>query len=53
MDKKYLELYSDCLLSAFGKTTATGLSALIDGQVSHNQITRFLSGEEYTRMRVT
>jgi hypothetical protein len=48
MDKKYLELYSDYLLSTFGKTTATGLSALVDGQVSHDQITRFLSGEEYT-----
>ena len=43
-----MELYSDYLLSTFGKTTATGLSALIDGQVSHDQITRFLSGEEYT-----
>jgi len=48
MDKKYLELYSDYLLSTFGKTTATGLSAMVDGQVSHDQITRFLSGEEYT-----
>jgi hypothetical protein len=28
------------------KTTATGLSELVDGAISHDQITRFLSGEE-------
>ena len=48
MNKEYLELYTDYLLSTFGYATATGLSALMDGQVSHDQITRFLSGEEYT-----
>lgn len=48
MKKEYLELYTDYLLSTFGYATATGLSALVDGQVSHDQITRFLSGEEYT-----
>lgn len=48
MNKEHLDLYTDYLLSAFGKTTATGLSALVDGQVSHDQVTRFLSGEEYT-----
>ena len=48
MNKEYLELYTDYLLSTFGYATATGLSALMDGQVSHDQITRFLSGEEHT-----
>ena len=48
MDKNLLELYSDYLLSSFGPTTATGLSALLEGQVSHDQVTRFLSGDAYT-----
>lgn len=48
MNKEYLELYTDYLLSTFGYATATGLSALMDGQVSHDQVTRFLSSEEYT-----
>ena len=48
MDKDLLELYSDYLLSSFGATTATGLSALVEGAVSHDQVTRFLSGADYT-----
>ena len=48
MDKNLLDLYSDYLLSSFGPTTATGLSALLEGQVSHDQVTRFLSQETYT-----
>ena len=47
MDKHLLELYSDYLLSSFGATTATGLSALVDGAVRHDQVTRFLSGADY------
>ena len=45
MNKELLELYSDYLLSSFGATTATGLSAMLDGEVSHDKITRFLSGD--------
>lgn len=48
MNKEYLELYTDYLISTFGYATATGLSRLVEGQVSHDQITRFLSGAEYT-----
>ena len=48
MDKTLLDLYSDYLLSSFGATTATGLSALLDGQISHDQVTRFLSQTDYT-----
>jgi hypothetical protein len=48
MKKEFLELYSDYLISTFGNATATGLSRMVEGQVSHDQITRFLSGEEYT-----
>ena len=47
MNKERLELYTDYLLSTFGYATATGLSALVNGQVSHDQITRFLSEEEH------
>lgn len=44
MDKaKIRDLYTDYLLSSFGKTTATGLSRLLDKLVSHDQITRFIS----------
>lgn len=48
MNKDQLELHTDYLLSAFSYATATGLSAMVNGQVSHDQITRFLFGEEYT-----
>ena len=43
-----LDLYSDYLISAFGQTTATGLSALLNGAVSHDQVQRFLAREEQT-----
>jgi hypothetical protein len=48
MDKQALELYTDYLISTFGSATATGLSAMVDGQVSHDSVTRFLSDREYT-----
>ena len=47
-DKELLELYSDYLISAFGQTTATGLSAFLDGQVSHDQVQRFLASPKRT-----
>jgi hypothetical protein len=43
-----LDLYSDYLLSSFGATTATGLATLLKGDLSHDQITRFLSGKART-----
>jgi len=43
-----MDLYTDYLLSTFGAATATGLSAMVEGDVSHDQITRLLSSEEYT-----
>ena len=48
MKKSNLDLYTDYLLSTFGATTATGLSAMVEGDVSHDQITRFLSEQDYT-----
>ena len=49
MDKKLLELYSDYLLCSFGATTATGLSALLEGRISHDRVTRFLSQADYNQ----
>lgn len=43
-----LDLYTDYLLSSFGQTTATGLSKVLDGSVSHDKITRLLSGNDFT-----
>lgn len=43
-----LDLYSDYLLASFGATTATGLSELLTGDVSHDQVTRYLSGTRKT-----
>lgn len=43
MSRDLLDLYSDYLLSSFGATTATGLSKLLAGAVSHDQVTRFLA----------
>lgn len=43
-----LDLYTDYLISSFGPTTATGLSRLLDGEVSHDQVTRFLASPPKT-----
>ena len=47
-EKTELELYTDYLISTFGSATATGVSALVDGDVSHDRVTRFLSERAYT-----
>ena len=47
MNKELFELYSDYLLSSFGKTTATQLSSLLDGAYSHDQVTRLLSRNHF------
>lgn len=43
MGGELLDLYSDYLLCSSRQTTATGLSELVDGRISHDKITRFLS----------
>jgi DDE superfamily endonuclease len=48
MKKADLELYTDYLISTFGSATATGLSAMVDGDVSHDRVTRFLTERAYT-----
>ena len=42
------DLYSDYLLASFGVTTATGLSQLLEGEVSHDQVPRYLAGPKKT-----
>jgi DDE superfamily endonuclease len=42
------DLSSDYLLASFGATTATGLSELLEGEVSHDQVTRYLAGTKKT-----
>ena len=46
MDKKLLDIYTDYLISQNQYATATGLSRLLDGDISHDQITRFLHRED-------
>jgi hypothetical protein len=47
-DKELLDIYSDYLISAFGLTTATGLASLLEGQISHDRIQRFLASQKRT-----
>jgi Transposase DDE domain len=46
MNKKLLDIYSDYLITQNGYATATGLSRMLDGLISHDKITRFLNGKE-------
>lgn len=43
-----LDLYTDYLLTTVHQATATGLSRLVDGSISHDGITRLLSENEFT-----
>ncbi|MEK6482603.1 transposase, partial [Catalinimonas sp. 4WD22] len=43
-----LDLYTDYLLVSTSQASATGLSRMLDGELSHDKITRFLSNEEFT-----
>lgn len=49
LDKSLLDIYTDYLISSFSKTTATGLSELLDKSISHDKITRFLSKYPYSQ----
>ena len=48
MKNDLLELYIDYLISSFGATTATDLSKVLDGGVSHDSITRMLASPAQT-----
>lgn len=47
MNQKIFDLYTDYLISSTYRRTATGLSDFLDGAVSHDQVTRFLSQHDY------
>ncbi len=44
-----LDLYSDYLISSFKLATATGMSQVLDGALSHDKITRFLGQQRLTQ----
>lgn len=46
MNKKFIDIYADYLISQ--TQHATGLSTLLDGDLSHDQVTRFLHRDELT-----
>ncbi|MDQ2730618.1 MAG: transposase [Armatimonadota bacterium] len=48
MDKIAVDLYTDYLISSFGQVTATGLSTLLNGSLSHDRVSRSLNGEILT-----
>ncbi|MCD8499813.1 MAG: transposase [Gammaproteobacteria bacterium] len=47
MDKRLLDIYSDYLISQSHYATATGLADLLNGEISHDKISRFLRLEDY------
>lgn len=48
MNRSHLDLYIDYLQVIQGSATATGLSRMVDGAVSHDQLTRLLTNNEFT-----
>jgi hypothetical protein len=48
MNKEILDLYTDYLISSFGQTTATGLSKLTNGEISHDKVSRMLASPKMT-----
>jgi Transposase DDE domain len=45
---RMLDLYTDYLISSSALTTATGMSSVLEGAISHDEITRFLASRIYT-----
>lgn len=43
-----IDLYSDYLLTSFGLSSAVGMSKMLDGEYSHDQISRFLAQSTLT-----
>lgn len=48
MNKSLLDLYSQYLQVSFSQASATVMSELLEGTISHDKITRFLSSQEYS-----
>jgi len=45
--EELVELYTDYLIVVNGQATATGLSAVLDNEISHDKFTRMLSSGEF------
>lgn len=43
----YINLYTDYLISSTSLVTSTGLSEILDGEISHDKLTRLLSNYDY------
>lgn len=48
MKEDMLNLYAEYLLSSFSYTTATGLSIMTEGVISHDKVSKFLGSELFT-----
>jgi len=48
MKNAMLDLYAEYLISSFSYTTATGLSEMTEGQISHDRVSRFLNEDVCT-----
>ena len=48
MDREMIDIYSDYLITNFGQATATSLSNILNGELSHDSITRSLADRELT-----
>ena len=48
MQRDLLDIYTDYLISQNQYATATGLAKLLDDELSHDQVTRFLNQNEFT-----
>jgi hypothetical protein len=47
MTKDLLDIYSDYLIAQTQYATATGLSNLLEGSISHDRFTRLLNGNTF------
>ena len=47
MNKELLDIYTDYLISQNHYATATGLSSMMNGEISHDKVTRFLKSDDY------
>jgi hypothetical protein len=48
MNRELIDLYSDYLITAFSQTSATNLARVLNHEISHDTITRFLTRKELT-----
>ena len=48
IQEELLDIYTDYLICQNQHASATGLSLLVDGEISHDKITRFLNNNEFS-----